>query len=144
MSDPLASPPPSDATEPEPIEARIVERPADELRLLPPDCPSSDQFLRQYAVAEEPEPPPPPPPQRFQFSLVDLMVVMIGVAVGLAGGTWMPAEQFAGIMGLLILLGLVLIHFYPLESHGARLAWGTFILAYFVALVAAVFGRRSS
>jgi hypothetical protein len=75
---------------------------------------------------------------------VDLMVVIVGVAVGLAGGTWMPAEHFAGIMGLLILLGLVLIHFYPLESHGARLAWGTFVLAYFVALLAAVFSRQPS
>lgn len=143
MSDPLAFQRQSQQAEPEPIVARVVDDSPDELRLLPPDCPSSDQFLHHFTVEEFPE-PTPAPPQRFQFSLVDIMVVMAGVGVGLAGGTWMPADHFAGIMGLLILGGLILVHFYPLESHGARLAWGTFILAYFVALLVAVCSRGSS
>jgi hypothetical protein len=143
MTDQRASVAQSEQAEPEPIVARVVEDAPDELRLLPPDCPSSDQFRQHFTVAEVPE-PTPEPPQRFQFSLVDLMVIMVGVGVGLAGGTWMPADHFAGIMGLLILGGLILVHFYPLESHGARLAWGTFILAYFVALVAAMCRPGSS
>ena len=144
MTDPLRSSPSLQPAEPEPIIARIIDQPADELRLLPPDCPSSDQFRQHFEKldAAEPEPAPAVPP-RFQFSLVDLMIVTAGVGLGLAGGTWMPADYFAGIMGLLILGGLILVHFYPLESHGAKLAWGTFILAYFVALLAAVFRRET-
>ena len=143
MKDSLPLAPKSEPDDPEPIAAHIVDDPPDELRLLPPDCPSSDELLQQLTVVELPEPTQARVP-RFQFSLVDLMVVMVGVGVGLAGGTWMPADYFAGIMGLLILGGLILVHFYPLESHPARLAWGTFILAYFVALLAAMFGRGSS
>ena len=66
----------------------------------------------------------------FQFTVFDLMIVMIGVAGGLAGGTWMPSDIFAAILGMVTLLGLVLIHFFPPESHFARLLWGTLVLAY--------------
>jgi hypothetical protein len=57
----------------------------------------------------------------------------------LAGGTWMPSDIFAAILGLVTLLGLVLIHFFPPESHFARLVWGTLVLAYIVAVGAAIF-----
>lgn len=143
MTEPLPTSPSLHPVEPEPIVARIVEGQADELRLLPPDCPSSDQFRQRFEKSDAVEPAPVPPPARYQFSLVDLMIVTAGVGLGLAGGTWMPADYFAGIMGLLILGGLILVHFYPLESHGAKLAWGTFILAYFVALLAAIFRRET-
>ncbi len=110
----------------------------EQLRLRPPDCPSREEQLLEF------EPPPLPvvtipaaPP--FQFTVFDLMIVMIGVAGGLAGGTWMPSDIFAAILGLVTLIGLALIHFFPPESHFARLLWGTLVLAYIIAVGAAIF-----
>ena len=120
----------------------IVAQPVDEgeeeeVALLPPDCPSREQ------VALHLEPPdvtlpPPPAPERFQFSMFDMMVMTIGVAVGLAGGTWMPPEVFAAVLGLVTLVGLVLVHVNPPETHATRLAWGTLVMAYIIAVFAAV------
>jgi hypothetical protein len=111
----------------------------DQFRLRPLDCPSREEQLREI------EPPPPlpvvtiPTALPFQFTVFDVMIVMIGVAGGLAGGTWMPSDIFAAILGLVTLLGLALIHFFPPESHFARLLWGTLVLAYIVAVGAAIF-----
>ena len=74
-----------------------------------------------------------------QFTVFDLMIVMIGVAGGLAGGTWMPSDIFAALLGLVTLFGLALVHFFPPESHFARLMWGTLVLAYVIAVGAAIF-----
>jgi len=111
----------------------------DQFRLRPLDCLSREERLHEL------EPPPPlpavtiPAATPFQFTVFDVMVVMIGVAGGLAGGTWMPSDIFAAILGLVTLLGLALIHFFPPESHFARLLWGTLVLAYIVAVGAAIF-----
>ena len=112
---------------------------SDQIRLRPLDCPSREEKLREF----EPFPPLPvvpiPVAPPFQFTVFDIMIVMIGVAGGLAGGTWMPSDIFAAILGLVTLLGLALIHFFPPESHFARLMWGTLVLAYIVAVGAAIF-----
>lgn len=111
----------------------------EQFRLRPLDCPSREEQLLEF------EPPPPlpvvtiPTAPPFQFTVFDVMIVMIGVAGGLAGGTWMPSDIFAAILGLVTLLGLALIHFFPPESHFARLLWGTLVLAYIVAVGAAIF-----
>ena len=111
----------------------------DQLRLRPVECSSRQEQLQEL------EPPLPLPAEAipasppFQFSVFDVMFVMIGVAAGLAGGTWMPSDIFAAILGLVTLLGLALIHFFPPESHFARLMWGTLVLAYIVAVGAAIF-----
>jgi hypothetical protein len=109
------------------------------IRLRPTDCPSREEQMREF----EPLPPLPavpiPATPAFQFTVFDLMIVMVGVAGGLAGGTWMPPDIFAALLGLVTLLGLALLHFVPPESHFARLMWGTLVLAYFVAVGAAVF-----
>ncbi len=111
----------------------------EQFRLRPPDCPSREEQLQEF----EPLPALPaisiPAAPPFQFTVFDLMILMIGVAGGLAGGTWMPSNIFAVILGLVTLLGLVLVHFFPPESHFARLMWGTLVLAYVIAVGAAIF-----
>lgn len=117
------------------------EAPVD-LALGKVDCPSREQFQRKLEPLPELPAAPPPAPPRFQFSVLDLMVVMVGVSAGLAGGTWMPAEVFAAVLGLVTLLGLLVVHFLPPETHAGKLIWGTLILAYFVAVSAALFRLR--
>ena len=51
----------------------------------------------------------PPAGGQPQFSVGDVLIVMVGVAVGLAGGTWMPTDHFAAVMGLVTLLGLLVV-----------------------------------
>ena len=82
--------------------------------------------------------PRPNATSRPQFSVGDVMIVMVGVAVGLAGGTWMPADIFAAMLGLVTLLGLLLVHLYPPETHLAKLIWATLVLAYVMAVFAAL------
>ena len=112
---------------------------AGEFRLQPIQHPSREEFLREV----EPLPPLPtldaPVREKFQFTVFDMMIVMFGIAVGLAGGTWMPSDIFAAILGLVTLIGLTLVHFCPPESHLSKLLWGTLVLAYVVAVGAAVF-----
>lgn len=106
-------------------------------RLRPIDSPSREEKLFELEPLPSPTVPIPVAPP-FQFTVFDLMIVMIGVAGGLAGGTWMPRDIFAAILGLVTLLGLVLVHFFPPESHFARLVWGTLVLAYIIAVAAAI------
>src|SRR4051812_11111024 len=110
-----------------------------EFRPRPSEGPSREEILREF------DPPPPlpiatiPVAAPFQFSVFDLMIVMIGVAAGLAGGTWMPSDIFAALLGLVTLFGLALAHFFSPESHLAKSLGGTLVLAYIVAVAAAIF-----
>lgn len=127
-----------DGGQPDPVVAEMVDSSAEEeLRLAPTDCRSREELCPQLVPPEIVELDDAPP--KFQFSVIDLLVVTLGVSVGLAGGTWMPADYFAGIMGLLVLGGLILVTIYPFESRSGWLAWGTFILAYVVAVATAAF-----
>ncbi len=109
-----------------------------EFVVRPPEGASREELLRHA------EPPPTLQPAsvaiaaRPQFGVRDLMVVMVGVAAGLAGGTWMPPDVFAAILGLVTLLGLLAVHMYPPESHLGKLLWGTLVLAYVMAVLAAI------
>jgi hypothetical protein len=115
-----------------------ADTPADELVVQPAEGLSREELSRQL------EPPPAiviPPTEiagHSQFSIRDVMIVMVGVAVGLAGGTWVRADVFAAVLGLVTLLGLVLVHIYPPESHTGKLLWATLVLAYIVAVFAAL------
>jgi hypothetical protein len=110
----------------------------DHFNILPPDGPSSEEIELRLNPPPKYEPPPPPPNQRPQFSLSDIMVLMLGVAAGLAGGSWMRADVFAAGLGLLTLMGLVAVHLYPPETHTTRLVWSTLVIAYIMAVVAAL------
>jgi hypothetical protein len=78
-------------------------------------------------------------PPRHQFSVRDLMILMIGVALGLAGGSWMPTDVFAASLGLLTLVGLLIVSWHPPRTHLGKLLWATLVLAYVIAVFAAVF-----
>jgi hypothetical protein len=108
-----------------------------ELVLLPPECPSREQLEQHLRppLRIEPEACPPRWPQ---FSIADLMILMVGVAVGLSGGSWLPTDVFAAALGIVTLLGLLVVNFYPPESRLAKLLWGTLVLAYVLAVIAAL------
>jgi hypothetical protein len=105
--------------------------------LRPPECPSRDQLERHLiGPIEIAGPPPPPPPP--QFSIRDVMLLMVGLGVGLAGGTWMPSKAFAAVLGLALLIGLVIVSWRPPESRLGKVVWASFVIAYFTAVVAAL------
>jgi hypothetical protein len=81
----------------------------------------------------------PPRPSYPQFSVADVMILMVGVAAGLAGGSWMPRDLFAAVLGLVTLVGLLVVSWHPPQTHVGRLIWGTLVLAYVIAVAAAVF-----
>jgi hypothetical protein len=110
----------------------------DEFRVLPPEGHSREELSHFLEPPPSFQPPPPEPVARPQFTLGDVLVVMVGVAVGLAGGTWMPADHFAAIMGLVTLLSLLAVHLYPPESHLGKLIWATIVLAYVMAVLTAL------
>jgi DNA-binding transcriptional LysR family regulator len=106
--------------------------------LLPPLCPSREELERELAEPiqlPDPSPPRPPPPQ---FSLRDVMLLMVGVAAGLAGGSWMPAKLFAALLGLALLSGLLIVSWRPPETRLGKVIWASFVIAYFMAIAAAV------
>jgi hypothetical protein len=50
----------------------------------------------------------------------------------------MRPDHFAGVMGLVALLGLLVVHLYPPQSHLGNLIWATVVLAYAMALLTAL------
>jgi hypothetical protein len=121
--------------------AEPVQDEAEELRILPAEGPSREELSRQI------EPPPPldlrPAETRrpTQWSISDLLIVTTGLAVSFAGGTWMPPEVFAAVLGLVTMIGLLVVHLHPPESRLAKLVWGTLVLSYIIAVVTAVVRR---
>jgi hypothetical protein len=108
-----------------------------EFTLQPPDGPGREALERFFDPPQLP-PAPPPKPSEYQFRLTDLLIVTTGVAVGLAGGTWMRRDVFAAVLGLITLLGLMAVHIYPPQSRLGKVIWGTLVLAYLVSVGAAV------
>lgn len=109
-----------------------------EFVVRPSEGPSREELSRRAEPPPTLQPAPSIVAARPQFGVRDLMVVMVGVAAGLAGGTWMPPDVFAAILGLVTLLGLLAVHMYPPESHLGKLLWGTLVLAYVMAVLAAI------
>jgi hypothetical protein len=107
--------------------------------LRPPDCPSREELERGFAEPVQLSAPQPARQPRLQFSLSDLMILMVGVAVGLAGGSWMPTDVFAAILGLATLAGLLVVSWRPPETHLGKMIWASFVVAYFLAVLVAVF-----
>jgi hypothetical protein len=110
----------------------------DEFALKPIENPSREQFERKFEPISV-EAPTTPAPKPIRFSLSDIMLVMVGVAIGSAGGNWMPAEAFAGWMGIAAIAAVILVQHYPPASHLARVCWLAMGLAYVIALALAIF-----
>jgi len=113
------------------------EASADEFPLRPPDGPGREAIERFLDPPKMPT-EPPAKPSEYQFRLTDLLIVTAGVGVGLAGGSWLPRDLFAAILGLITLIGLMLVHVYPPETRLGKLLWGTLVLAYLISVVAAI------
>lgn len=111
---------------------------SDEFVLRPPDGPGRERIERFLDPPPQLPPDPPPKPSEYQFRLTDLLIVTAGVAVGLAGGSWMRRDVFAAVLGLVTLLGLMAVHIYPPESRLGKVIWGTLVLAYLVSVGAAI------
>jgi hypothetical protein len=112
----------------------------DEFRLRPPEGPGRERIERFLEPPLAAMPIDASPPQSgYQFRLTDLLIVTAGVGLGLAGGSWMPRDIFAAILGLITLLGLMLVHVYPPESRLGKVLWGTLVMAYLISVVAAIF-----
>ena len=110
----------------------------DDFRLAPPDCPSREDWERRLAPPIVIETPPPPPSEWPRFSITDLLVITAGVAIGLAGGTWMKADVFAAILGLVTLFGLLVVHLFPPQSRLGRLVWAALVVCYITAVLTAL------
>jgi hypothetical protein len=111
----------------------------DDFALSPADGPGRQRiqaFLEPPRIPEDP--PLPPKTSEYQFRLTDILIVTAGVGLGLAGGSWMPRDIFAAVLGLVTLLGLMLVHVYPPESRLGKVIWGTLVLAYFISVGAAI------
>jgi len=78
-----------------------------------------------------------PPEEPFQFRISDLLFLMFGVALGLSGGTWIPAGMFALIVGILALAAPFVLEIYEFDQRDIRVAWTTLIISYWLALVVA-------
>jgi hypothetical protein len=109
----------------------------DEFALRPPDGPGR-QRIEQFLDPPVIPPDAPPKPSEYQFRLTDILIVTTGVGLGLAGGSWMPRDIFAAVLGLFTLIGLMLVHIYPPQSRLGKVIWGTLVLAYFIAVAAAI------
>lgn len=75
-------------------------------------------------VEEEEEPP------LWQFSMVELMVLMTFFSAGFAVMYYLPPAQVAGVLGLLALVGQGLMMRFPPETRHVRLAAMTLLVMY--------------
>ena len=73
-----------------------------------------------------------------RFSIAFLLVLMVGVGIGLAGGTWMSADLFAALLGLATLFGLLIVHLFPPRSRPGQYIWAALVIGYITAVFTAL------
>jgi hypothetical protein len=105
--------------------------------LRPSDCSSRAEAEQRCRLPIKLPERPPLPSRRLQYSLGELMIVMVGLSISLAGGRWMPPDIFAAVLGITTLLGLFFVTWHPPESRAGKLIWAALIIAYLMAVVAA-------
>ena len=77
-------------------------------------------------------------PDHPRFSIAFLLFAMVGIGIGLAGGTWMSADLFAAILGLATLFGLLIVHLFPPRTQPGQLIWATLVMGYITAVLTAL------
>jgi hypothetical protein len=78
----------------------------------------------------------------FQFSLGELLMVLVLSAVALGSLQLLPPEEAAGLAGLVALVSLVVLLLVPRPWPGLFLAWWTVLAVYVVTAVVAVLRAR--
>ncbi len=120
--------------------------PDPEYPIAKPEQGQGSPELRVASLLLESKPPEekPSPRPRLQFSLGELMLLtfitalMLSVATSGPGGTLQKLESLAGLMGLGLLAGIVVMGvFHPQSAAAIRLWWAVLVL-YLVACAAAV------
>lgn len=71
-----------------------------------------------------------------RFSIAFLLFAMVGIGIGLAGGTWMSADLFAALLGLATLCGLLIVHLFPPRKAPGQLIWAALVTGYITAALA--------
>ena len=103
--------------------------------------------LRAASVLLDWKPPleeKPPPKLCLQFSLGELFLLtlvtalMLGAATSVAGGTALKLEVLAGLIGLGLLAGMVVLGLFQLQSAAAIRLWWAMLVLYLVTCVAVV------
>jgi hypothetical protein len=77
-------------------------------------------------------------PDHPRFSIAFLLFAMVGVGIGLAGGTWMSADLFAAILGLATLFGLLIVHLLPPRTQPGQVVWAAIVTGYITAVLTAL------
>ena len=75
---------------------------------------------------------------RLQFTLGQLMILMVFAGLGLAGARLLPRGTFAGIAGLLALTGLVISQLMTTRHRLFDFAWFSLIVMYLLAAMSSV------
>jgi hypothetical protein len=116
----------------------------DDFALLPPDCSSRAEAEQRCRLPIKLPERPPVPKARIQYSVGELMIVMVGLSISLAGGRWMPPDIFAAVLGITTLLGLFFVTWHPPETRAGKLIWTALIIAYLMAVVAGALQRPAN
>lgn len=126
--------------------AQEVDPGGEEYRVLPAEGPSREELERAVEGAParmapwlaEAQPVTKRGLPQVQFSLAELITVFTLLAVGLSASTWLPLEAFAGAMGGVTCLCLIVFWWRPPQTRFAYLFWGTMGVLYVAAATAAV------
>jgi hypothetical protein len=124
---------------PKPGSADMADSKRDGTRFIDPDDLAKAERMilaQQDPASRKPDAPRP------QFTLAGVMAITFFGCLGLsAGGSWLPAPAFAGVMGILAvaIIAWTTISF-PTSPRG-RVAWMGIALAYFLACVIALLRR---
>jgi len=103
-----------------------------------PSCPSAADWQRTQNRVELP-PPEIQPPDRWQFGMRDMFLTTAAIAVGLAGGNWMSAEVFVGVIGGTLIFGfLIAMVLERLDADVQRYLGIGFLIVYLTAIVSLV------
>jgi len=107
----------------------------------PQPVPADDDEAWIPGVTDRP-PKDRPPPERFQFFLAEMLVLtaaavlFMGVVSLVAGGQ--SVERFAGVAGLGILVGMVVLILLPSVRPIIQVGWWVMLGLYLLACAAAV------